>query len=93
MKTKLANLKEQQRKLNGWLNYNSEEIKKEMFSNEYDRTIIRNEVLKQSIKQLTELYVESKLLRRKLKNRNLKSEDRDSIESRLELLRLQGGML
>lgn len=93
MKTKLANLKEQQRKLSGWLNYNSEEIKKEMFSYEYDRTIIRNEVLKQSIKQLTELYVESKLLRRKLKNSNLKSEDRDSIESRLELLRLQGGML
>ena len=86
MQSKIRELRQQQRRLNTWIKYNEEESK-------MPEIIVSKQVLENTIKKLNEIYVESKILKSKLKNRNLKREDRDSIEVRVELLRLKAEYL
>lgn len=86
MQSKIRELRQQQRRLNTWIKYNEKE-------SQMPEIIVSKQVLENTIKKLNEIYVESKILKSKLKNRNLKREDRDSIEARVEILRLKAEYL
>ena len=92
MKT-IKEYKEDLRKLETYIKYNIEAIENEKFSEYYDKTIIRAEVLRNTIKKLAEINNEIKVLRYNMKVNKLNKEDIDSIDCRIEMLRLQGECL
>lgn len=92
MKT-IKEYKEELRKLEGFLYHNREEILKEPFSEHYDKTIIKAEVLKNTIQRLIEINNEIKVLRYNMKVNVINKEDKDSMDCRIEMLRLQKEMI
>ncbi len=92
MKT-IKEYKDDLQKLETYIKYNIEAIENEKFSEYYDKTIIRAEVLRETIRKLTEINNEIRVLRYNKKVNKLNKEDIDSIDCRIEMLRLQKEMI